>query len=326
MNVKYWNLVADVGGTNARFGLMDPTTGKLDVIEYYSVQEHAAFTDALGHFLEEVDTRGGWARRPSAACIAVASPVEKDLIKFTNSPWHLHRQEVAGMLNLAAVDVINDFAAVGQAVAVLQPGDWRQVGGAEPVPGKPVAVIGPGTGLGVCTLVGTGMGYQVVDGEGGHVDFAPVDAREVAVLELLLERFERVSVERLLSGAGIVTLHQSLATLAGRGPSADTPARITELAIAGEDSLAVDTLQMFCRILGSTAGNLALTVGATGGVYIAGGIVPRFIDFLAQSDFRRRFESKGRFHSYLVDIPVRVITKGHLGLFGAARRVQGSAL
>jgi glucokinase len=225
------------------------------------------------------------------------------------------------MLNLATVDVINDFAAVGHAVAVLQAGDWRQVGGAEPVAGKPVAVIGPGTGLGICTLVPTRAGYQVVDGEGGHVDFAPVDARELAVLELLLQKYQRVSVERLLSGAGIVTIHQSLAALAGIAPSADSPARITELALAGEDSLSVNTLQMFCRILGSTAGNLALTVGARGGVYIAGGIVPRFVDVLAQSGFRHRFEDKGRFRSYLADIPVRVVTRDHLGLLGAVRKM-----
>lgn len=321
MSVKSWNLVADVGGTNARFGLLDPATGNLDAIEYYSVQDHAAFTDALGHFLADVDKLGGWARRPLAACIAVACPAEGDLISFTNSPWQLHRQEVAGMLNLAAVDVINDFAAVGHAVAVLQPGDWRQLDAGVPIPGKPVAVIGPGTGLGVCTLVPTDAGYQVVDGEGGHVDFAPVDARERAVLELLLQKFERVSVERLLSGAGLVTIHQSLAALAGMAPSADSPARITELALADEDSLAVETLQMFCRILGSTAGNLALTVGARGGVYIAGGIVPRFIDFLAQSGFRHRFEDKGRFRSYLADIPVRVVTRSHLGLLGAVRKM-----
>lgn len=321
MTRQPWNLVADVGGTNARFGLQDYASGRLQAVEYYSVADHSAFTDALGHFLADIQQRGQWQPTPLAACIAVACPVDNEDIRFTNSPWQFTRERVAAELGGARVDLINDFAAVGYAITDLKPQDWQQIGGGHPVSSKPIAVLGPGTGLGVCTLVPVGAGYQIVEGEGGHVDFAPVDAREVAVLEQLTARFGRVSVERLLSGIGIVNIYQSLACQAGVPPRYTEPEQITSAAVQGGDSLCVETLAMFCRILGATAGNLALTLGAKGGVYIAGGIVPRVLSFMETSEFRHRFEAKGRFRDYLAKIPVRVVVKEHLGLAGAIKKL-----
>ncbi len=321
MTEKIWNLVADIGGTNARFGLEDYASSKLHTVKRYSVAEYSQFSDALAKFLQDVADMGGWASLPRAACLAVACPADEDVIQFTNSAWSFDRKDIASQLD-APVTLINDFAAVGYAVTSLKPQDWHQVGDGTAIHGKPIAILGPGTGLGVCTLVPVGAGYHVIEGEGGHVDFAPVDEQEAAVLQILSRRFGRVSVERLLSGAGILNIYQALAQLAGKEPLHDTPAAITESALEGVETLAVKTLNMFCQVLGATAGNLALTVGAKGGVYIAGGIVPRFVEFLEQSDFRHRFESKGRFRQYLADVPVRVVMKDDLGLSGAIKKLS----
>ncbi len=323
---KPWNLVADIGGTNARFGVQNYETSNLSDIKKYSVSEHAQFESALKHLLRDVADLGCWNPVPKAVCLAVACPAEAETVQFTNSPWTIERQAISKLLDGARVDFINDFGAVGYAVTDLKPGDWRQIGQGSATPGTPIAVLGPGTGLGVCSLIPAGAGFQVVQGEGGHVDFAPIDAREIAVLEILSSRFGRVSVERLLSGSGIVNIYQALAQLDKKDPVFETPAEITEAASKGTDTLSVESLQLFCRVLGAVAGNLALTLGAKGGVYIAGGIVPRFVDFFEQSDFRHRFESKGRFSNYLASIPTRLITKDDLGLAGAVKKLNLSEL
>jgi len=322
---KLWNLIADIGGTNARFGLEDYASSQLQFVRHYSVSEFARFDQALSRFLAEVIEMGDWSASPRAACLAVASPVDGDVIQFTNSAWAINRQDIAVKIR-APVSLINDFAAVGYAVSGLKPKDWHQVGPGTPVEGKPIAIVGPGTGLGVCSLIPVGTGYQVIEGEGGHVDFSPVDEQEAAVLHLLSRRFGRVSVERLLSGAGILNIYQAQAQLANKQPLHDSPAAVTESALNGVETLAVNSLAMFCRVLGGVAGNLALTLGAKGGVYIAGGIVPRIIDFLEQSEFRHRFEAKGRFRDYLGNIPVRVVLQQNLGLMGAIRKLNLSEL
>jgi glucokinase len=320
-----WNLVADIGGTNARFALEDPAQAALQCLRTYSVSDHAQFTEVLDAYLREAASDG---RRglPDAACLGVASAVHREVIQFTNSPWSLDRGVLSQRLGSPPV-LINDFAAVGYGVIGLGEDDWVSLGGTSPVADQPIAVLGAGTGLGVCSLVAVDGRYHVIEGEGGHADFAPVDAQEIAVLQKLMARYGRVSVERLLSGAGIVNIYTALSELSGREPVHSSAAAITDAALVGVESLAVRTLEMFCRILGSTAGNLALTLGARGGVYIAGGIAPRFRDFLARSEFRARFEAKGRFSSYLRDIPVRLVTRDNIGLEGAAsllRLMRGS--
>ncbi|MCB1644970.1 MAG: glucokinase [Pseudomonadales bacterium] len=317
-----WNLVADVGGTNARFGVEDYASSEIRVVRHYSVAEHSNLNEAVLHFLDDINDLEVWSEFPEAACVAVACAVESDVLQFTNSPWTVNANELAAILGDIKVELINDFAAVGYAVGDLKPQDWHQLGPGSPQPGRPIVVLGPGTGLGVCTLVPIGSGYQVIEGEGGHVDFAPVDSQELEVLRLLTSRFGRVSVERLLSGEGILNIYQALTSLAGGEAQHTSPSEVTAAAMAGSDSLALEAMEMFARVLGGAAGNLALTLGAKGGVYIAGGIVPRFLAFFENSDLRHRFESKGRFRSYLADIPLRVIVKNDMGLAGAARRLD----
>lgn len=314
-----WNLVGDIGGTNARFALHDGLSHELTCCRSYPVADFDNFSDALDTYLEDIpeDIAGrGWSRKPERACIAAASPIRGDVIRFTNSNWSLDRGVVARRLD-APVYLINDFAAVGHAVTGLCEDDWHHLGGQAPVAGLPIGVLGAGTGLGVCSLFAVDGVYHVAAGEGGHVDFAPVDEQEIAVLQSLTQRFGHVSAERVLSGAGLVNVYAALAQLDGKQALHDSPTAITEAALAGAEALAVRTLEVFCRVLGSTAGNLALTLGARGGIYIAGGIAPRVSDFLARSEFRARFEAKGRYADYLEDIPVRLVTRDNLGLEGA---------
>lgn len=322
MEKKSWMLVADIGGTNARFGIYDQDNEKLDFIQSYKVAEHQQFEEVLSHFIDDVIDLALWQRYPISTCLAVACPIDGDRVSFTNSPWKIDRYMVSAFLGNSPTNIINDFTAVGYAVFALEPEDWIEIHAGEQFKDRPIAVLGPGTGLGVCTLISFGDQYKVIEGEGGHVDFAPVDTYEIAILEKLTAQFGRVSVERLLSGSGIVNIYRCLAELAHRDGPLQSPEDITEAARAGTDTLAVRSMQVFFRVLGSVAGDLALTIGAKGGIYIAGGIVPRFIDLLVDSEFNYRFEAKGRFREYLRDIPVRLVVRENQGLLGAAKWLQ----
>lgn len=317
---KPWQLVADIGGTNARFARKQYGSNALQDITTISVAGHAQFSSALSVYLAGNRT-GQWSDTPEAACFAVACRVDHEEIRFTNSPWTFTRTELSTLLGGTTPELINDFAAKGYGIAELSGADWVQVGGTEPVSNKPAVILGPGTGLGVSMVVPTQSGFVVVDGEGGHVDFAPVNAEEFRVLEILASRFGRVSVERLLCGAGLVNINHALGTIRQEDVRLTTPEAIVAAGTSGNDSLAVATLALFCRVLGSVAGNLALTAGALGGVYITGGIVPAMLAFFQDSGFRARFEDKGRFRDYLARIPVRVVTRQDLGLLGAANRL-----
>jgi glucokinase len=313
-----WLLVADVGGTNARFALVDKQTNELSHITYYSVADHKVFADALNQFLNSVVANQQWSPYPQEACLAVAGPVDEAVLKFTNSSWEIDAAAIAMQLGAAPVHLINDFAAIGYATAQLTAKDYIQLGGSCGLADKPVAVLGAGTGLGVCAVIPTAHRPAVVEAEGGHVDFAPVTSQEIAILNILLQRYSRVSYERLLSGAGIVAIYQALAELVNRDGLHNRPEEVYEAAIAGTDTLAMRTMQLFCAVLGSFAGNLALTMGARGGVFIAGGIGPKIRHILEHSEFRNRFESKGRLRDFLADIPVYLITTSDVGLQGAA--------
>jgi glucokinase len=215
--------------------------------------------------------------------------------------------------------VINDFHANALAVPHLNGSDLLQVGGGEAVAGMPMGVIGPGSGLGVSAVVPSGDTYVPVAGEGGHVTMAPADARESAVLELMRSRYDHVSAERVLSGPGLVNLYNALCELE-RFPAASlTAAQISDAQIRATDPRAREAVDMFCAMLGTVAGNLALTLGAHGGVYIAGGIVPKLGEAFAHSPFRARFEAKGRFQAYLAAIPTFVVVRPHAALLGAAQ-------
>lgn len=329
--MKSWHLVADIGGSNARFAVADPSSPTLIDARFYAVGDYPELSGALAAFVEEM-AANGWASRPNAACFALACPVEQDVVAFTNSDWVADRQALSAQLQGCSVELINDFAAVGYAVTALAENDWVQLGGEAGRPNRPIAVLGPGTGLGVCSVIQNSSGTFVIEGEGGHADIAPVTDREVLVLRHMRARFGRVSIERALSGDGLLNIYDALAQEmlpaelnndgSGGGRHYEDPARLTEAALSGTDPLAVATVETFCEMLGAAAGNLALTLGAKGGVYIAGGIPPKILPLLSSSQIRNRFEDKGRFREYLAEIPLRVVTKDDLGLTGAARYLR----
>ena len=322
MAVKPWKIVADVGGTNARFAAWDIEANCLQMVRHYSVADYRHFADALSQYLKDVSATKQWKLFPQDACFALACPIFGTKMRFTNSPWTVDREEIKDLLNDTPVDLINDFAAVGYAITRLESDDWLSINPGNASLDRPIVVLGPGTGLGVCTVVPGANGYQVLSGEGGHVDFAPIDETDAKIFESLNRQFGRVSVERVLSGNGIENIYRALAGGSKTGTDVKSAAEITTAALQEHDFLAIETLNVFCRNLGSVAGNLALTLGSKGGVYIAGGIVPRFIEFFLQSEFRDRFLAKGRFTEFLSDIPVRLVTKSDLGLSGAANKLN----
>ncbi len=260
---------------------------------------------------------------PQHAALAVATPVAGDRIALTNSAWAFSQAALCQALQLTTLCVVNDFEALALALPGLAPSQLHQEPGATSLSAAPThgtrAVIGPGTGLGVAGLVHTGAGgWQALPGEGGHATLAPADDFESALLAVLRHQFEHVSAERLLSGPGLRALHQAVAQVNGTREPALTAEQISAQAIAGESAVCVQTVDVFCALLGGFAGNVALTLGARGGVYIGGGIVPRWGDLFFKSRFRERFEAKGRFRAYLQAIPTALITDTQAALGGAA--------
>lgn len=293
-------ILGDIGGTNARFALL--ADGRIGPITRLAVADHAQAADALAAFLEAFGNARGM-----RAILAAAGPVESNRCEMTNSDWVIDGAELARELALEKVLVINDFEAVAWSLAELGPGDWRDLGGGAGKAGAPMAVLGPGTGLGVACYVPAGQGTVVIATEGGHATLAAGCERQEAVIRELRERFGHVSAERVLSGAGLVNLRDALAKIEGMQVSACDPEQITAAARSGECRLSVAAWEMFCEFLGGFAGDAALTFGARGGVYIAGGIVALALDLVAPSRFRERFEAKGRYRGYLAAIPTRAI-------------------
>jgi len=318
-------LIADIGGTNARFALTDLNAAEACVLRARSLPnaEFASLQHAAEHYLQGLDDLGADAR-PDRAVIAVAAPVAADEIRLTNRAWSFSASELQRSLRLTELNMLNDFGAVAWSVPSLATTDRVLLHGAEPTPLRgPISVIGPGTGLGVAMLVGSARaGWRVVETEGGHVSFAPLGEEEQCIARWLGARFGRVSTERLLSGAGLAHIDAALrgedsAALSGQPPALRDPAEIVAAALDGHDLAARRALARFCAVLGSVAGDAALIHGARC-VTIAGGIVPRFIPFLRSSAFRERFLAKGRFAASLESVSIQVITHPHPGLLGAA--------
>jgi len=307
------DLVGDIGATNARFALVDGE-GVLSHSADLLCRDHATIADAIESYLSAYP--GEWPRR---AVLAVATSPLDDCVSFTNNPWSFSIAGLAQRLGIEDLRVINDFHANALALPHLADDDVHKVGGAEPVQGAPMAILGPGSGLGVSAAVLAGGKYQAIAGEGGHVTMAPVDDRESAVLAVLRRRYGHVSAERVLSGPGLVNLYEALCEIDGKPALGYSAEQITEAGLAGSDEEASAAIAMFCAMLGTVAGNLALTLGARGGMYIAGGIVPKLGETFARSQFRARFEDKGRFREYLAKIPVCVITRPYAALLGAAQ-------
>jgi len=310
-------LVADIGATNARFAVVKED-GTTTAPRVYALDDYPSLFDALdAYFADESPTV-----RPSLAVLAVASPITGDEVELTNHPWEFSVDTLRGKIGLRRLRVINDFAATALAIQRLAEGDRVQVGRGAPVGNAPVGIIGPGTGLGASALCPTAGGAIAIAGEGGHVTMAPATARESAILDLMRQRYDHVSAERVLSGAGLVNLYNALCELEGVPAAQFTPAQITSARIWSEDPRTREATTIFCAMLGTVAGNLALTLGARGGIYIAGGIVPALGTFFIESEFRSRFEAKGRFRGYLAAIPTYVIVRPLPALLGAAAMLR----
>lgn len=315
-------LVADIGGTNARFALADLGAGRPVLHDQMKLpaEEFASLPQAARHYLETVDAR------PRRAAIAVACPVSGDDIRLTNRAWSFNRAELRGELGLDELLVMNDFGAAARAVPALA-GDEREnlYGAGEEILAGPVSVLGPGTGFGVALLAPPaprGDTWQTIETEGGHISFAPQGTEERKIHQWLSARHGRVSIERVLSGKGLSKIHAALAELepaktATPDDALRSPGDIVAAALGGDDRLARRSLARFCAILGSVAGDAALIHGART-VAIAGGIAPRFIPFLRASAFRERFLDKGRFAAYLEGVRILVVTHHDPGLLGVA--------
>ncbi len=306
-------LIGDIGATNARFALIRPD-GVTSAVRLYAMNDYSSLAEAVDTYLAELPSEG----RPVQAVLAVASPITGDQVTLTNHAWTFSIEELRRHLGLRQLLVVNDFAANALAVPHLRARDRIQIGPGCPVADAPVGVIGPGTGLGVSALVPAPSGPVPISGEGGHVTMAAASPDETAVLDLLRQRYDHVSAERLLSGPGLVNLYGTICELAGVPAASFRPAQITSPRIWDEDPHTREATAMFCAMLGTVAGNLALTLGARGGIYLTGGIVPRMAEVFAESKFRERFEAKGRFRSYLAAIPTYIIVRPLPGLLGAA--------
>jgi glucokinase len=316
MKNRMVGLVADVGGTNARFALVDDA-GRIRFPRSYLCREYGSLAAIIEEYLEHVAGKN----RPPRAAIAVAGPVIDGEIEFTNLDWRVSEVELLAAFDLEAVSLLNDFAAQALAAPRLAPEDLRTIGptsrGAE---FDPIVVLGAGSGFGVAGLARTERGDVAISTEGGHAGFSPYDEVEAEIWKRLRAKYGRVSIERLLSGPGMYDIYLSLCEQAGRGPELADEKMVLE-ASSADDALAVAAVERFCAIFGSAAGDFALAYGARGGVYISGGIAPRMLDRLAGGPFRSRFEDKGRLCDFVRDIPTAVIIHPYPALVGAARRL-----
>lgn len=295
-------LLADVGGTRTRFALLDGD--RLGAIESVPTGAYSSAVDAFRHFLN------GQAEGVvvEEAVIAAAGPVSGGRCKLTNASWVLESEQLQRLLSLRDVTLVNDLAALAWGVPSLTDGDVVSIGDGYCDPGSPVVLLAPGTGLGVACYIPGAEGPHVLSSEGGHATLAAGDSAEASVIEFLRHRFDHVSVERVLSGGGLVNLYEALGGHEGRAGAA-TPEEIVRGALQGDNGPAGKAVDMFCGFLGSFAGDLALLFGAKGGVQLGGGIAPRLVSVLKNSAFRAKFVRKGRFEAYATRIATRVIVR-----------------
>ena len=317
--MSQYALVTDIGGTNARFALYDLSTNELSAITKVLISKDDVLLELIKSYLnsqsETVDM----------ACIAIACPIDEgDLIEMTNNNLSFSRSELIKELKLTKLEVINDFTAVSTSIPRLSANDVIKIGGEEPNLNYPIAIYGAGTGLGVSHLVKVNENWISLPGEGGHTELPMVNEEEDRILAQLRKKFGRVSCERFLSGNGIVNIYQALLQINNQPIEEITPDIIVNKALSNSCPICLATLTHFCTFMGRFGGNLALTLNTQGGVYIAGGIVPRFIEFFKASPFREAFEYKGRMSFLVKKIPVYVIIHKDPGLFGAGVYLQNS--
>lgn len=309
-------LLADIGGTNARFALQEPSQSGFADIEVLACADYATLGEAMRAYLAKAAGRGLAVDGLHQAALAIANPVEEDRVSMTNHHWSFSIEALRDEQGLETLLVVNDFAALAMSLPHLTAAGRERIGGGLELPNRPIGLIGPGTGLGVSGVIPADGRWIALASEGGHVSFAPANKDEVAILEALWGEYGHVSAERLLSGMGLELIHWAL-----QGERLEAPA-ITGAALDGSSAGCRRTVDTFCAILGSVAGNVALTLGATGGMYIGGGIAPRLGALFEASDFRARFEDKGRFAPYLQAIPSRIIMRRHAPLLGAAAAAE----
>jgi glucokinase len=294
-------LLGDIGATNVRFALL--SNGVLGPIKCFTVADFPRFTDAVNAFLD------CQCRQVSVceALLAVAGPVDKDRCVLTNSAWTIEAPEVGAAFGFAKVHILNDFEATALSLPLLTAADLYQVGGGKAVLGAPMAVLGPGTGLGVACFVPGAQSPIVIASEGGHATMAATSEREDAIIDYLRRQFGHASAERVVSGSGLENLYRAVIAIEGFEAPERNAAEITNAALHGTCPVARTALDLFCAMLGTIAGNVTLMFGARGGIFIAGGIAPRLTEYIARSEFRARFEHKGRFRQYLASIPSSII-------------------
>lgn len=297
-------LLADIGGTNARFALLEGAELRNELV--LACADYPDLVSAVEHYLTQAGA-SAVGHRPREAAMAIAGPITGDIVRMTNHVWQFSAAQVRRQLHLMRLSFLNDFTALAHALRHLPKHELETVGKGRPVENGPIALVGPGTGLGVSGLIPTGEHWIPLQGEGGHVTLAAMNERELAVIGQLHQRFSHVSAERVLSGPGLVNLYDALSALEGLVPQSLKPKDITQRAEEGSCRVCVETVSMFCSLLGSMAGNLVLTLGAVGGLYIGGGVVPQLGRMFTASHFRDRFEDKGRYAEYLGAVPVYVI-------------------
>lgn len=300
------HLLADVGGTHTRCGL-GSAHAAASKVRVYENQDFADVNALFKHYLSAIGLD-----QPSSITVAIAAPIHGQVAQLTNLAWTIDAAQLMSQFNVDRATLINDFAALAFAIPQLRGEDRVQVGGTTVVEGAAIGVLGPGTGLGVAGLMSVGDRWVPISSEGGHVTLPAANAREAQIIERLRRRYGHVSAERVLSGPGLVLLYETITRIEHCGL---TPAEISQIAIDG-DPQAKEVLDLFFALLGTVAGNLALTLGARGGIYLGGGILPKLRAQLVQSGFRQRFESKGRFDEYLSQIPVFLITANTPALTG----------
>jgi glucokinase len=294
-------LLADIGGTNARFALL--VDGTVGMVTHMAVRDYGSFREALGVYLGSLPEAGSI----RAAILAASGVVQNGRCALTNNPWVIDAAELRVTYGFSTVRLINDFEAVAWSLPHLSRDKLLQAGGGHPVAGAPLAALGPGTGLGMAVSLPHAAGHLVLSSEGGHSTMAGSSLREDAVIAYLRQRFGHVSAERVVSGSGLENLYEAIAVLDGIALPKRRAAEITQEGIKGTCATSRAAIEMFCAMLGTVAGNLALTLGARGGIYIAGGILRHMSEYFVRSQFRERFEGKGRLRKYLEPIPVYLV-------------------
>lgn len=310
-------LIADIGGTNARFGIVDG--GGTHDLMYLSCADYDGPAEAAQHYMEKIGLR----TRPVVGVMAVAGPVQDDLINFTNLHWSFRQSRLRADLDLQSLSVMNDFKAVALAIPHIDPALLHKIGGGTPVAQGAIGVIGPGTGLGVASLIWGGEHYIAQAGEGGHVTMPPVNQREYEIFQQLRVKYHHISAERVCSGKGLENLYNAIRVLDGKLDKPDLEApEISARATANSCEICRECLALMLRFLGRISGNLALTLGALGGVYIAGGIPSRLGESFNTSEFLEEFQAKGRQRDYMSGIPVYMIHHDAIGLLGLEQEAQ----